>query len=118
MSSPLNPVDVESTIRELSERIAKGVLFVSKAERKYVDADRAYAHAYAVAYLNHDGPQQEKRYAADLATISQREARDIAHTEFRYADRQAKALQDQLRAWQSVGASIRSMYAVAGRGEQ
>jgi hypothetical protein len=47
----------------------------------------------------------------------QRHERDVADAAHRFADRQARALENELRALQSVGASIRAMYGVAGRGE-
>ncbi len=114
MSSPINPVDVETAIRTVTDRIAKGVLICDERYRAHLDASRAYDAAYARAYLDHDGPAHEKRYAAELATQQEREARDTADAAYRYADRQAKALESELRSWQSVGASVRAMYSVAG----
>lgn len=115
-SEPLNPVDIERNIRVVSTRIAEGVRVCDREYRKYLAAQHAYDLAFARAYMAHDGPAHEKKYAAELATRAEREARDVADASYRYADRQAKALQDELRAWQSVGASVRSMYAVAGVG--
>lgn len=117
MSNPINPVEVETAIRAVTDRIAKGVVVCDERYRAASTASRTYDAAYARAYLDHDGPAHEKRYAAELATQQEREARDTADAAYRYADRQAKALEAELRAWQSVGASVRSMYAVAGRGE-
>ena len=116
MTAILNPVDIEANIRTVSDRISRGVLVCDERYRAFLAADRAYDAAYARAYMGHGGPAHEKKYAAELATQGEREARDTADAAYRYADRQAKALQDELRAWQSVGASVRSMYAVAGRG--
>lgn len=110
----INPVDVEQAIRTVSQRIAAGVAVCDERYRAYLAADRTYDAAYARAYMQHQGPSHEKRYAAELATQTEREARDVADAAYRYADRQSKALQDELRAWQSVGASVRSMYSVAG----
>lgn len=115
MSAPINPVDIESAIRKIADRIARGVLVCDERYRAHLDAQRDYDAAYARAYLEHDGPAHEKRYAAELATEQQRTARDVADAAYRYADRQAKALDAELRAWQSVGASVRAMYNVAGR---
>lgn len=114
----VNPVTVERNIRTCSDRITKGVAVCDERYRAFLDADRNYDAAYARAYMNHDGPSHEKRYAAELATQKEREVRDAADAAHRYADRQAKALENELRAWQSVGASVRSMYGVAGRGER
>lgn len=112
-----NPVSIETAIRDCSNRIAAGVKVCGERYQAFLDADRAYDRAYAFAFMRHEGPQGEKRYAAELATHDERAARDVADAAYRYADRQAKALESELRAWQSVGASVRAMYAVAGRGE-
>lgn len=117
MTDVLNPVDIETGIREVANRIANGVVVCSNRYAQYLEADRAYDRAFAAAYLAHEGPQTEKKYAAELATATEREARDLADAAYRYADRQHRALQDELRAYQSVGASVRAMYSVAGRGE-
>lgn len=118
MTAVLNPVDVEAAIRAVSDRIAKGVSVCDQRYRAYLDAERAYDAAFAKAYMGHDGPAHERKYAAELTTQGEREAKDVADASYRYADRQAKALQDELRALQSVGASIRAMYATAGVGER
>jgi len=112
-----NPAEVEQRIKEISERISKGVSVCDERYRAFLEADRLYDSAFALAYLDHEGPAHEKKYAAELATHTEREARDIADAAYRYADRTAKALENELRAMQSVGASIRAMYAAAGRGE-
>lgn len=117
MDEVLNPVEVEARIREISNRIARSVQVCSDRYRDFMRADLEYDHAFAVAYMAHEGPAHEKKYGAEIATKDQREARDIADTAYRHADRLAKALESELRAMQSVGASVRAMYAVAGRGE-
>jgi hypothetical protein len=106
----LNPVDVEAAIRELSQRITNGIRVVSDRHRDQLDTEREYDQAYARAYMAHDGPAHERKYAAELATLAERERRDAAEVMFRYADRQARALENELRAWQSIGASVRAMY--------
>lgn len=110
MSDVLNPADVEAAIRDLSNRISNGVRVVSDRYRDHLAAEREYEQAFARAYMAHDGPAHERKYAAELATMAERERRDAADVLFRYADRQAKALENELRALQSIGASIRAMY--------
>lgn len=114
----VNPVAVEDAIREVSNRIANGVTVCDTRYRAFLAAERVYDTAFARAYMAHQGPAHERKYAAELATATEREARDVADAAYRYADRQARALQDELRALQSVGASMRAMYAVAGVGER
>lgn len=113
----MNPVSIETRIREISDRIAKSAAVCNDRYKAYLDADRAFDRAFATAYMGHSGPQTEKKYAAELDTETEREARDVADAAYRYADRLAKALESELRAFQSIGASVRAMYQVAGRGE-
>lgn len=117
MTDVLNPVDIERHIRGISDRIARGVPIVSKSYGDYLRLDQAYDLAFARAYMAHDGPAHEKKYQAELDTVEQRTARDAADVAHRYAKDQAEALREELRAYQSVGASVRAMYAIAGRGE-
>lgn len=114
MSDVLNPVDVETAIRDLSNRITKGVRVVSQKHEEHLKAERLYDQAFARAYMAADGPAHERKYAAELATITERELKDAADVVFRYADRTARALENELRALQSIGASIRAMYASSG----
>lgn len=117
MSDVLNPVQIESAIRDVANRMADGVKVCSDRYAAFLAADRMYDRAYAIAYMTHEGPAHEKRYAAEIDTVDQRQQRDEADAAYRYADRTARALESELRALQSVGASVRSMYSVAGRGE-
>lgn len=117
MSTDYNPVVIESAIRDCANQIAEGVKICGERYTLFLDLDRAYDAAYARAYLNATGPAHAKKYRAELDTQDQRAARDAADSAYRYADRRARALEAELRAWQSVGASVRTMYGVAGRGE-
>ena len=113
MSIPLNPVDIENAIRKCAERIHNGVGVVSKAETAAREAARIYDRAFAKAYLKAEGPAHEKKYRAELLTGPERDALDVAEIAYRHAERTAKAIEAELRAWQSVGASVRAMYSVA-----
>lgn len=114
---PLNPVQVESRIREIADGISDLVRECSDRYRDFLTADHAYDLAFARAYMAYQGPAHAKKYAAEIKTEQEREYRDTADVAYRYADRRARALQEELRAYQSVGASVRAMYSVAGRGE-
>lgn len=114
---PLNPVAVENRIRSLSNEIARGVGIVTERLKKFKQAERAFDEAFSRAYLNAAGSVEDRKRQAMLETMSQREALDFAEVEFKHADRRAKALELELRGIQSIGASVRAMYGVAGRGE-
>jgi hypothetical protein len=110
MNDVLNPVDAERKITELSDRIARGVAVVTAAERESRAARRDLDLAYACAYKAAEGPVHLRKYEADILTMGQREAADNAEIAFRHAERTARALEKELLAWQSIGASIRAMY--------
>lgn len=117
MTELYSPVAVENAIRECANRIGKGVTVCGNAYAAFLEADHVYDKAFARAYLAAEGPVHERKYTAELATDAQRSARDIADAAYKYADRTARSVEAELRAWQSVGASVRQMYGVAGRGE-
>lgn len=117
MSDIISPVQVESAIRDVANRMADGVKICSDRYAAFLDADHRFDVAYAKAYMAHQGAAHEKKYVAVLDTQAERDARDAADVAYRHADRRAKALDSELRALQSVGASLRVQYGVAGRGE-
>lgn len=117
MSDPTNPVAIEEAIRTCAQRIARSVTVCGAAYETFLTADRDYDRAFARAYLAAEGPAHERKYRAELDTSRERADRDVADAAYRYAERTSKAVEAELRAWQSVGASVRSMYGVAGRGE-
>lgn len=110
----LNPVQVEQNIRTLANNIARGVTVVSNTEAEARKARREYDIAFAHAYMNWTGAAHEKKYAAVIATEAELEAADVAELAYKHAERTARALTEELRAWQSVGASVRAMYGTPG----
>jgi hypothetical protein len=110
----LNPVFVEESIQGLVGQIAKGVRVVSEAHRKKLTADRLYDHAFAVAYMAHEGAQTEKKYAAEKATQQERIDKDVAEVAYQHAQRQMRALEGQLSAFQTIAKSVGAAYNVAG----
>lgn len=109
---------LEQHILKLSNRIARSAEVCNSRYSEFLTADRAYDRAYAQAFMDHDGAQGEKKYAAEIATTEERESRDVADAAHRYADRLSKALQSELLAYQSLNKSIIAQYQVAGVGER
>ncbi|QQU97765.1 hypothetical protein [Corynebacterium amycolatum] len=114
---PLNPVDVEIRIRELSNKIAQSVKYVSAKQREYDDAERAYKRAYAIAYTTGKGSIEDRKQNAVLATEKECQRRDVAKAALDYAKDFTRAYRDELSSYQTISAMVRQMYAVAGRGE-
>ena len=124
MNEIFNPVEIEQAIRNCANRIANSVTVCGRAYDRWLTAQRTYDRAFAQAYLaatdpktGKDAPAHMRKYLAELATQEERAAMDVADAAYRFAERTSKAITEELRAWQSVGASVRTMYGVAGRGE-
>jgi 16S rRNA G527 N7-methylase RsmG len=111
---PVNPVQVEAALREIANRIAKGVKVVDERLRAYKQAKREYDQAFARAVLAADGAVALKKYRAVIETADLAEKVDIAETSLSYARETAKALEKELDALRSIGASTRAMYGTAG----
>lgn len=111
---PLNPVQIEQAIRELVTRISKGIRVCSDRYSEFLEADREFDRSFAQAYLKAEGSIEDKKRMATLETISEREKRDVSDAAYRHANRLAQALELELRAYQSIGASVRSMYGASG----
>lgn len=113
----LSPVEIEHRIRDVASRITAGVMVCDERYGAFMRADHAYDLRYAREWLQATGTVKDKEATVEIATEQERAARDRAQVLYRTADRLAKALESELRALQSVGASIRQAYSVAGRGE-
>jgi len=111
---PVNPVEVEQSLKRLANDIGGSVRGVSQALAKFREAEREFDQAYARAYMKYDGPGHAKRYAADLDTMGERAARDQAEVVWKYAERRAKAIEQELSAWQTIARSVVAMYGAAG----
>ncbi len=114
MNQPLNPVQIEQRIQECADRIARGVMVVSDAHRAFLEADRAFDRAFAVAYVEQDGPVHMREKVARIQTMGLREARDLADVIHQQARRQWQAIVAELDALRSIGASVRASYATGG----
>lgn len=111
MNEVLNPADIEAKMQEISRRIHAGVKVVTDAETEAREKRRLYDLAFAQACLDYDGAAYAKKWAAEVKTTGDRAVAETAEIAFRYAERTARALEKELTATQSVGASVRAMYA-------
>jgi hypothetical protein len=89
---------------------------VPERHRAKLSADRLYDYAYAVAYIAHEGPQTEKKYAAEKVTQQERIGKDVAEVAYPHALRQMKALEGKLSAFQTIAKSVNQMYGTSGSG--
>jgi hypothetical protein len=113
----VNPVSIETIIRDVSNEIARGVNIVSTRLAKFRAAEGAYEVAYSTRFMAHDGPQTEKRHAAVLATVELRKRKDEAEVLYKHAATAMSALEKELTAWQTINKTVMAMYGAAGTGQ-
>jgi ABC-type sulfate transport system substrate-binding protein len=113
----LNPAETERWIRDVKDRIAKGVRVVTEAEKTAKAKRRDFDDAWAYAMKHAEGPEYLRKAEATMATMTQRAQAENAEIAFRYAERLAKALDKELFAAMAVNSNIRSMWVAAGVAE-
>lgn len=111
---PLNPVEIEQAIRDAVTTVEQGIDACTVRLSKYKQADAAYDLAFAQAYMEYAGAAHAKKYAAEIATGAERQARDEAEVAWRYAERRMKSAELTLSAYQTLAKSITAAYGAAG----
>lgn len=106
----LNPVDLENQILDIKNRCHNGVKIFSDKLQVFLDAETEYEHAESQAFLDHDGPQTEKRHAARVAAYEQRKVMNQAKVEYRYVEKKLDAYMAELAALQNLNKGVRAMY--------
>lgn len=110
MNDVLNPVDLEQQILDIKNRCHNGVKIFSEKLGAFLDAETEYEHAESQAFLDHDGPQTEKRHAARVAAYDLRKVMNKAKVEFRYVEKKLDAYMAELAALQNLNKGVRAMY--------
>ena len=111
-----SPVAVEQRLAYIDDQITQGVDALAEAYSKYAHAKNELEKANARAFMNYSGALGAKKYAAIVATTELRDQLTVADIAYHYAKTRSEALKDQLSAVQSIGASVRAQYEIAGRG--
>lgn len=110
MSDILNPVDLERQILDIKARCHNGVAIFSQKHGVFLEAETEYEHARSQAFLDHDGPQTEKRHAAEVAAYGHKKILDLARVEYEYCKRKLDAYLAELSALQNLNKGVRTMY--------
>jgi hypothetical protein len=109
-----DPAEGEGLIEDTKDRIAGAVLIIDEAEEAMRAARRAYDHEFARAILAAEGPEYVRKAEATMVAMPEREAADRAEEAFHHAEREARSLEKELFAWQSILNSVRSMWNATG----
>lgn len=106
----LNPVDLENQILDIKNRCHTGVGIFTEKHKAFLEAETDYEQARAHSFLQHDGPQTEKRHAAEIGACDQKRALDQRRVEFEYTKRKLEAYMAELAALQNLNRGVRAIY--------
>lgn len=112
-----SPVAIERRLADIDHAISVGVDALADAYDRYADLKNRVEIETARAYMSYSGPAHAKKYAAILATEQLRYELAIADGAYHRSKWKNEGFSEQLKAVQSIGASVRAQYGVAGRGE-
>jgi hypothetical protein len=110
MNDVLNPVDLENQIISVKNTCHRGVDIFKEKYTAFLDAETEYEHLKAQAFLGHDGPQTEKRPAAEVASYAARKAMNFAKVEYEYTRKKLEVYIAELAALQNLNRGVRAMY--------
>lgn len=116
-AADLDPVQVETRIQELVGSLSNALLEWKRHFGGWKKAEREFDAAYAAAKIavSADVPYNDRGQHATIATMKEREAKDVAEEAFKYAEQRLSAVRSALSAWQSIGKSVGEAYRNANR---
>ena len=111
-----DPAEVERFVEETKDAIGDAVKIMDGAEQDMDDRRRVYDKAFAKALLNAPGPQYQRTATATLddEVDKAKAAWEVAKRAFHYAEREARSLEKELFAWQSILNSVRATWNATG----
>jgi len=109
-----DPVKVEALIEDTKDRIAASVVIVDEAEQDMKTCRRVYDHKFASAMRDATGPEYVRKAEATIAAMQAKEEADLAEVAFHHAQREARSLEKELFAWQSILNSVKAMWNATG----
>lgn len=98
---------VEETLR-LSKLLDAALAYELKKAREWAELDTEYRKAHATAWLNHDGPQGDKKARADLDCADEMYRAHLADGEHRASIEAVRSRRAQISAMQSLMNVIRA----------
>jgi hypothetical protein len=115
----LNPIQVEKRIQELVRTLSDSLVEWKRRYGEWKDAEREFDKAYAIARIGVDKEvaYNDRKYHADVATMEQREVKEVAEGAFKYSEARLAGVRSALSAWQSIGRSVNEAYRNVGRVE-
>jgi hypothetical protein len=112
------PLDVIRELSSLRQQAEKGVQVLAEAEAKQVQLTLAAEREEALAFLEAQGTVADRQAVAKLASISAREAAELAKVEVNRIKTKLKQLSEAQMAVQTSGRMVELQWKTAGVGER
>jgi len=109
-----DPAVIEGNIEDTKDRIAEAVKTIDDAELDMKAKRRAFDHEFSRVMATTDGPEYFRKAEATMIAMPEREAADLAEIAYHHAEREARSLEKELFAWQSILNSVRAMWNATG----
>ena len=84
---------------------------LDELERAHLKARRIFAESYALAFRTAEGSVDQRKFAATVETMFEREQMDAAFTDLRRIQNQIRWTEKSMDVWRTVAASVRSEWA-------
>ena len=113
MSDPLSmtPNEASKKLIAASQTLWALIGDLDELERTHLRAKRVYDESYALAFRTAEGSVDQRKFAATVETMFEREQMDAAYTDLRRTQNQIRWTEKSMDVWRTVAASVRSEWA-------
>lgn len=116
--APLYPAQIDQALHEVTNRLSRAPKVITDREAAMLEAKRHYDLAKDIAYKRAEGSVRDREAQANIDTQEEREAYEVAYIAYKYADREARAMERQQSTLQTNAKLTLSMFNAAGVGER
>ena len=110
-------IQVVKRLSALSRMLDQATEDIARADEEGVRAKQAFEVAYARAFLNAEGPVDQRKHEATIRTQAERLEYEISFQKHRAVRERINTIRAQLSIGQTLSAAIRSQFAAESVGQ-
>lgn len=108
------PVVLEEKLRNTMNEVMRAPRICYQALREFQEADREFDKKYHEEKISFEGTIPDKESHAILASMAEREAKEVAEAAYKYARDRMNAVNLCLGGLQSISRSVQQAYSAIG----
>lgn len=116
MTEPITPAQVVRHLAALSRDLDQAVETLHTADLAADLTDRLFDTAFAHAFLKAEGSVDVRKHIAGLATMNEREDRDVSRAARDYAKNRLRSIERRIDVGRSYNSALRAEASLAGVG--